>query len=755
MQALDIGKIEILNLFRKLGLLRFTSLLCLFCLNVTYVSDMNIMALRPVCSFILLAIIPGALLLQILDEDFFTDLRDIVPFCIGLSIVLVSILGFVLSLFWQVVSDTPPLSSIGVVIGVNILIGGLVIASYVSGKSSRYGKDPLALVRNYPRITLSVILLPVFSLIGSYYINTLRIDIITSFVFVAIIFLIWAVVAGDLDERIYPLTLWAIAFSIFFLVSFRSQYVTNWDTAFVYSSIENVITTGLWEPDQTAFAKNSIIPVIVAAPIFVQVSELSLTTVMKILYPTIYSFLPVTLYQMVKGQGFNKKESFLAAGLFLSFDATILGIPRLYRQALSMFFITLFLYILLEYTVSRSRSILLALVGYGIVISHYATSYLFMLSFVPLIGIVVLTHFNPKIKNRLNLDFRKRIIPAFSIILIGNVVWQMYTSNFFNGFVRLGVYLMNSISEASSSSQTAREVGDVPTQVFPLLTRILMYALIGLIGLGIAVVVFSHFFGFLDKWSREIDDELLIIAGSGFTILVSTLALPYPYFTTTRLYAIVSILVVPFFVIGVQSSSSLARRAVSRTPATTTLVMVFVIVFFSLNAGIPQEAAGDDHNNFVIETPDESDSLAEVADILDSSSRTTEADIRAITWIQSHGEIERVYTDSLLDTPFTAYGGLDRATRDREIHDVIRYPGKRSISPTGYTYSGDNVSVETDQNICMYLGSANLNDGVVKYREDWVTHANASYLRTGPVKGSFDRSLNRIYSGGETGYWCN
>ncbi|TVT94422.1 DUF2206 domain-containing protein [Haloferax volcanii] len=748
---LTTGRINTLTVFTALLLASF---------NISHLIHIDSLHIKFISGIMLLSFIPGALLISSLGLS--RSNTEFVMMSFGTSIVLDSIVAFILTTFGPKVSNTPPISTTHIVISINMMVISLLILNFYKSHPSRISIPNFG-SGSVPKL-ITITMLPILSVLGAYFTYTYRLNQISFLVFCLIPIVVFLFCIQETREDIYPIALWSITLSLFILVSLSSKFVTNWDTAFVYSLTNDVLKVGFWNPGPTSAPKVSLIPVVVLAPVVVKATGGSLTLVFKILYPLIYSTLPLVVYMIAKKQNMSSRTAFLIGFLFISFDATIFGITRLYRQALAMLFIALFLYSSFFLKKSHSQNLLSAIFATGIVISHYATSYLFAIIFAPVVLIILINQRFSLLSFFDDTIYESRIGTKFSFFAVLNITWYMFTSGFFNGFVSLSVYLfrdlgLNSIGSSSSgSSQTAQEVQDIPMELLPFVSRVSMYALVGIIGATIAFLFIRQYL--LDKSNEDdsilVDDAMFLFAGSSVSLLVITLIIPYPFFTISRIYALLSVFLTQFLSVGIITISELIKRHANQSVSPIPIIMAFTLVFFSLNTGLPQEVVGDDHPNFAVQVPDQSDSLIQTADALDRNSWTTNRDIQAINWMKNHDSLATVYTDSLLDVPFTSYGGLKKATRNREIQDLISYPSSNNQGSSVTTYTGSDIVIESGTNqFCTYLGSANQVENVVKYREDWVVNADRAYLQSEPVEESFDRGLNKIYSGGTTGYWCN
>ena len=110
---------------------------------------------------------------------------------------------------------------------------------------------------------------------------------------------------------------------------------------------------------------------------------MNLIWVIKIIFPIIFSLLPLGLYQIFRKQQLESKVSFLASFFFIfmfTFFTSMLGVVR--QQIAELFFMLIILLIMDKKIEQTRRMLLLIIFSISIIISHYAISYIYVFSIV-------------------------------------------------------------------------------------------------------------------------------------------------------------------------------------------------------------------------------------------------------------------------------------------------------------------------------------------------------------------------------------
>ena len=307
-----------------------------------------------------------------------------------------------------------------------------------------------------------------------------------------------------------------------------------------------VLQQSLWFPSISQ-DPNAMLSIVMLAPIYSVISNLSLAWCFKIIYPLLFSLVPVGLL-VVYSKLTNHNIAFLACILFISVSSYFTTLPAAARQEIAELFLTLILISLIDEKIGGyNKSILLVLFGFSMVVSHYGVSYIFL--FIIVISLVIVL-----LLKRLRLKTFKEGFEKFRVInnvypifiLCFALAWFIYvaSSSIFHDAGNLGVGIFNSITDLFNpdTSQGARIIqGTMP--IFLSIERYLYLLIEALIGIGILSLFF---------YNTKINQEFKAFSMAMFLILI--IGVVFPYFAsamnTDRLFHISLFFLSIYFVIG-------------------------------------------------------------------------------------------------------------------------------------------------------------------------------------------------------------
>ena len=273
--------------------------------------------------------------------------------------------------------------------------------------------------------------------------------------------------------------------------------------------------------------------------------------IFKLLYPFIFSLVPVTLYNICRSE-VNRSVGLSATFFFIfTFSAFFGEMASVNRQIVGEFFMLLSVLLWLSKTVPLGeKRILLMVFGISMVVSHYSIVVLYLV-FISVI--VVLSSIKPKFDNVYNsFGVLSVFVTAFfwyafsaspvldSIVLtIKRVASQFFTFHLQGAGVAASIYILpNSFT--------------VATWINLLLSSVTTLSLV----LGIIIaILFSRKMGISDKYRSAI----------GFAAVIFAISYVFPAFAATlnftRYYAITMLMLSPCFAIGILSVFKFVRNA--------------------------------------------------------------------------------------------------------------------------------------------------------------------------------------------------
>lgn len=554
--------------------------------------------LRPLICFIYLMFIPGYLILRALKVH---DLEtiDTLLYSAGCSIAALMFSGVILNAIGPVFQVEKPLSILPVTVTLSGLVLLLSVVCYIRDRD--FSNQRLIDIRHLfspPAMLLGIVLGLV--IVATYVMNVYNVNIL---LFMLIITLAAIVLMVGFDRFIpaslFPLAIFVIALALLFQSTLISPHVTGWDIQQEVYLSNSVLENGHWNFSYDHVI-NSMLSIVMVAPIFSLFMNLNVIWIFKIIYPFILALVPLGLYQVFKKQT-GEKIAFLSAFFFSALVVFYTELIALGRQEIAEFFVVLILLLMINRTMEKSKwSVLFLAFSFSLIVSHYGLTYIFMGSLILIWLLLQLMRKAPvnALKNiQINRMLTVYLILSFVIFCI---IWYVNTS-LSNPFQTI-VFVLDKIVQtvfvdflSPDNSQGLTMISSGGTQT--LLHRIYFYMLLftqACIAFGIATAWFN-------REIAKFKSEYYVFAIVSITILVMGIVLPFfaSAINTTRLYQIALITLAPFFVLGWVSGFKIlhliARRKniVGSIAMSLKLLSIFLAIYLLFNSGVLFEIAKD------------------------------------------------------------------------------------------------------------------------------------------------------------------
>jgi len=546
---------------------------------------LNIPFARQVIVFLCLIFIPGIMILKVLQLG---ELHwvEMVFFSVGFSIIFLMIIGLFMNEMGPLIGFSRPLSELLLIL---VLDGALVlmfVLGYVTKKEFKFhvGKDLMQV-----RLIVSTIpfaLLPILSVVGTIWVNAYNDNRILLFLITAIAMLFVFSVLSEkvLPAKLYPIALSLIAIALLFHYSLISPYITGNDIQLEYYSFRVTQDAAHWNPvikntwDYTYARFNSMISITILPTIFSNLLNINATWTLKIIYPLIFLFVPLCLYQL--WQTFiGKKRAFTAAFFLmaqLTFYTEILGLAR---EMVAELFFALLLFVLLNNKMKPfSRELCFIVFGTGLILSHYSMSYIFLFY----ISLVLIFLF---IAKRPSATISLSMIMLFFGIMFS---WYIFTSSSgaftsllnFGGNVYSDLGAFFNIESRGSGVMSGLGLKSAPT-IWNTASRIFAYATEFLILVGFILFItrrttlrahsqatFSREYMALSSVNIVLLALLILVPGLALTLRIE------------RFYHILLFVLAPFCVLGVEELVALVSK--SKIELKTLILLLAILVPYFL-----------------------------------------------------------------------------------------------------------------------------------------------------------------------------
>lgn len=237
--------------------------------------------------------------------------------------------------------------------------------------------DAIEIIRSF---VILFILLPLLSILGAVLsINPILQLMVLMLSGLVVLFVLRGQVTPD---YYFPLGVGVIAISLLFHMSLISRYFIGYDVNLEYYAFRLTMDRSCWNTTVTSGLElpiyNAMLSITILPSICSQIMGIDGSWVFKIVYPIIFSLVPVVLYRVYEKQT-DKTVGFLSAFLFMSQWTFYNEMIALNRQIIAELIMVLLLLLLVNKRIDRiKKAILLIIFTITLVFSHYSITYLFI-----------------------------------------------------------------------------------------------------------------------------------------------------------------------------------------------------------------------------------------------------------------------------------------------------------------------------------------------------------------------------------------
>jgi len=508
-----------------------------------------------------------------------------------------------------------------------ILVVFLLLIITRKRENSEYADPYFEVKRTITPAVLCFALLPFISIFGALFMNWWGTNILLIGLLLTIASIAILVAFDRVPTSLFPFVTLVISVSLLLHKSLITDYISGWDIQHEYWLSGQILSQQFWDLS-IAYNTNATMSVTILAPAYSLLTGLSLVWVLKIVIPLLFSLMPLGLYYVFSKQ-VEEKTAVLSCFFFMAFFVFYGEMLALARQEIAELFLVLALTVMVDVGVEdRPLIALFLLFSTGIIVSHYATAYLFMLCLLIGWGLILILRYNWRI------NFIKRLLrkvfpdswlsksasnmPTLLnlkyILFFGciNLAWSISLSSS-SIYLTVQGYAKSILGSLTSlfNPSTAEGLYHVVTSTSSLLSEVLKLAQF----LAIALIIVGIFLVMRQRqsyWSLEFAS----VSVAAFFICVMALALPYfaNAINTTRIYHIALIFLAPFCVVGAIRLAKFFYQMVGRTWRKSAesncfrVLGVFFALFFLLNSGVLHELT--DSNSISISLDRSGDTLS-------------------------------------------------------------------------------------------------------------------------------------------------
>lgn len=681
---------------------------------------------RQIVGFVCISFIPGILILRILRLNLKSRVSTFL-FSVGLSAAFLMFVGLLVNELYPLFGVLRPLSTIPLTITISGLTLSLFFVCYKQDLARTENANPAMKSRTVSSKALFLVFIPLLSVIGALYVNVPI--LLLMIIVIAALFALSVSSSRLVAAKLYPLVIFAISTALLFHTSLISKHLMGYDVLLEYYVFKLTEIKGYWQPpgivtyaSATATFK-SVLSITILPTIYSLLLNIEGELIFKIIYPLVFSLIPVALYRIYERQT-GKLVALISTLFFMSSPIVFYGVEplSLARQMIGTLFLALSILLLVDKTIApRKRQVLFLIFGAALVVSHYALSYLYLFY---IIFTFILTY---------KRDAKKMLSGESVLLLIAMTFsWYMYVSDsplraltnaIQNIYYRFSIDLFN---PQARSPWIFSLLSRPASGILGLVHRMLFYIQNLFIIIGIIELIAK-------PKKTKFDPEYRLMSILSMFILFLCVAVPNfaPTINLTRFYAITIQFLAPFFVLGGKTVLSWADKAgmifsqklgkVSYRTLELRLVSVVLIASFLFEVGFVNHVTGGYPNSYSLDLERKKTTNDLTVRIILYENYIPEQDVFSAIWLSKNvDEASKVYAD--------------RVSRNHVLTSYALIPRERVRLLSNSTILEHGAYV--------YLRHLNIVDSVIRtYGE--------SFINTSGISSLLNES-NKIYSNGDS-----
>ena len=356
----------------------------IFLTSVLLLSDLaiflNIPFLRQFLVFFFLILLPGLLILQIFKLDKLNTIETIL-YSVGLSIAFLMFIGLFMNTLYPPLGFSKPISTLPLMITISIILLILSVIGYL--RNTDFSSSVSINIKNIKELfspsVLLLTLLPVMSILGMCMVNFYGNNLVLLILIVLISTVVVLAAFEIIPVKYYPLAIVTIALALVFYSSLITFYIAGgwYDMATEFYYYNLVRSHAYW--DSTLHGNvNAMLSVTIFPAIFSKVLNVTGEWVFRIIYPLIFAFTPLALYQAYQKQT-DAKIAFLSSFFFMAMPTFFILLPIMPRMCIAELFFALLILLMVEKRIDKAKRALLSIIfAVSLAVSHYGISYFYM-----------------------------------------------------------------------------------------------------------------------------------------------------------------------------------------------------------------------------------------------------------------------------------------------------------------------------------------------------------------------------------------
>ncbi|MEM1773235.1 MAG: DUF2206 domain-containing protein, partial [Desulfurococcaceae archaeon] len=407
--------------------------------------------------------------------------------------------------------------------------------------------------------------------------------------------------------------------ALLYHVSLSSIYLSGADIFVEYYFASKTYIQGTWDHLVSENYNTALSITILPAMISI-LSEIDLITLFKILYPLILSFVPIILFKAYM-RIMNQKEAFLSVFYFISIFPFFTELLQIGKQMIAEVLLALITYfVLVNEKLVRKSVIVLVLLSFALVYSHYGTYFFWLL-------LSLIATFFTFVSSRRYGSFALITISSF----VSSYLWYVYIAggSVFRATTLIAAEFMRSLNRLLNPfyAQGVEYVVKEKSMMRQITTYLYLFSMF-FIAVSIISILYHTIIG---KLQRRGDLHLTYyqaLSVGAFVIFgVASISTLSSAFNVTRFYQLSVFVLAPHFIEGVKIFRKIILKYL-KSECISKIMAFFLMIFLLFNTGFMYEVSR------FIGLKEESFSGA----LNPSKDRSTpsHSDLAAISWIKEN-----------------------------------------------------------------------------------------------------------------------
>lgn len=344
--------------------------------NFFVLTGKDFLYIGTIFTFIYIMIAPGMLVLS-----FLADRKLPWALALGLSAslssLILTLLGLACNTALPAFGISRPLDTLPLLAALDLFVILLLIFIAIYKKESALLKPQVGRIDH--AIVLIASILPMLATAGAIILSNGGSDAGAMFTLGLIALLIFFVIVSKvrLKSSSYAILLYGMTVAILLMTSMRGYYLTGHDVQLEYQVFSMTNRLKFWDMANFQDAYNACLSITILPTFLESMLHVKDYYIYKFFFQFISGFLAVILFYLNRNF-VSDKTAFLAGLVYITFPTFLVDMAMLNRQEMALLFFAGLIFILVTdgYFKGKKRSILLLLLGTGIILSHYSTSYI-------------------------------------------------------------------------------------------------------------------------------------------------------------------------------------------------------------------------------------------------------------------------------------------------------------------------------------------------------------------------------------------